>query len=348
MIRSTFGLCATIFVAVAWPAAAQVVPAGTANPHGKFVAPCEQCHLPDTWRPTRIAAAFKHAPNRFPLEGAHARVACTACHTRLDFTGLPTTCVSCHKDAHQGELGADCARCHSTRSFLDFSQMRRAHQATAFPLTGSHLAVDCRSCHVPRAAGQFSFVNLPTTCVSCHLNEYKQTTQPAHAAGGFPTTCENCHATTAWSGVGFDHSRTQFPLTGAHKPLACAACHADGIYRGKSTACVSCHRPDYNATTNPAHAAAGFPTDCASCHNTASWAGATFNHDAAFFPIYSGAHQGVWSSCSTCHVNATNYGVFDCLSCHTKSTTDSHHTGVSGYIYASPNCYSCHRTGRAG
>jgi hypothetical protein len=37
--------------------------------------------------------------------------------------------------------------------------------------------------------------------------------------------------------------------------------------------------------------------------------------------------------------------VFYCLSCHDKATTDSHHSGVSGYQYSSPACYSCHPTG---
>ena len=130
--------------------------------------------------------------------------------------------------------------------------------------------------------------------------------------------------------------------------LACAACHSDGVYAGKPTTCVSCHLTDYNGTTNPVHSTAGFPTACASCHTTSTWLGATFNHDASFFPIYSGAHQGRWSSCATCHTNPANYTVFTCLTCHTQLTTNGHHSGVSGYRYDSQACYSCHPRGRAG
>jgi hypothetical protein len=119
------------------------------------------------------------------------------------------------------------------------------------------------------------------------------------------------------------------------------------VYKGKPTTCVSCHQADYTATTNPNHAAAGFPTDCASCHTTTKWLGATFNHDASFFPIYSGTHAGRWSACATCHTNPTNYAVFDCLGCHTKTQTDSQHRGRTGYVYASPNCYACHPRGRS-
>src|SRR5262245_18089175 len=62
--------------------------AGTAKPHGEYTAPCAQCHLPDSWRPTKISPEFKHAPWRFVLEGAHARASCANCQKRLDFTGV--------------------------------------------------------------------------------------------------------------------------------------------------------------------------------------------------------------------------------------------------------------------
>jgi hypothetical protein len=320
---------------------------GTANPHGELKTPCAQCHLPDAWRPTKISPEFKHAPGRFALEGAHARASCASCHKRLDFTGVSSNCVSCHRDAHQGELGANCAKCHSSRSFLDMAPMRQTHQVTAFPLKGAHAAADCRSCHTPRAPGQQAFVNLPSTCQTCHLAAYQKTTNPPHVAGGFSRDCSTCHSTTGWQGKAFDHSITRFVLTGAHKTLNCASCHSDGVYAAKPTTCVSCHQTAYQATTNPNHAAANFSTDCATCHTTTAWTGNFVAHDASFFPIYSGAHAGKWASCATCHTNATNYTVFDCLSCHNKGTTDNQHRGRAGYVYASPNCYSCHARGRA-
>ena len=320
---------------------------GTANPHGELKMACAQCHLPDAWRPTKISSEFKHAPGRFALEGAHARASCVSCHKRLDFTGVSSNCLSCHRDAHQGELGANCAKCHSSRSFLDMATMRQAHQATAFPLKGAHAAADCRSCHTPRAPGQQAFVNLPSGCQTCHLAAYQKTTNPPHAAGGLSTDCARCHSTAGWNGRFFDHSLTKFALTGAHRTITCATCHSDGKYTGKATTCVSCHQTLYTATTNPGHALAGFSTDCASCHTTASWAGATFAQHASFFQIYTGAHAGRWSSCTACHANANNYKVFDCLSCHAKASTDARHVGRPGYVYANPNCYSCHPQGRS-
>ena len=43
--------------------------------------------------------------------------------------------------------------------------------------------------------------------------------------------------------------------------------------------------------------------------------------------------------CATCHTNPNDYSVFQCTICHTKSSTDSEHRGVGGYVYNSVNCY---------
>jgi DnaJ-class molecular chaperone len=159
--------------------------------------------------------------------------------------------------------------------------------------------------------------------------------------------CSSCHTTTAWLPGTFNHSATAFPLTGAHTAATCLSCHGDGVYRGKSTACVSCHQANYNQTTNPNHASAQFPTACASCHTTTTWLGATFDHDSRYFPIYSGKHRGKWSSCATCHTSPTNYQVFTCLTCHehNKTSMDDKHKSMSSYRYDSATCYSCHPRG---
>ncbi|HEU4990384.1 MAG TPA: hypothetical protein VFT41_11415 [Gemmatimonadaceae bacterium] len=393
------------------------------NPHGPTVTACGLCHRPDAWTPVAISKDFHHAPGVFPLDGAHAKAPCTACHRSLDFSQASTACASCHTDVHQGEFGNQCARCHTTRSFIDPAAMRRMHDLTRFPLRGAHAIAACESCHQPTGPGQAQYANRPTTCFGCHMRDYQQaknpdhvagaypqvctechsmvswqgaafdhsrtgfpltgahlavacnachgdgvykgkstacsschqadydkTTDPPHAAAGFPTACETCHSTTNWTSATFNHNNTAFPLTGAHAGTACSACHGDGVYKGKSTACVSCHLADYNGTNNPAHAAAGFPQTCGQCHTTSTWAGATFNHDASFFPIYSGTHQGKWSQCSDCHTAPSNYAAFTCMSggCHGQSTTDANHSGVSGYRYDATACYSCHPRGSGG
>ena len=168
-------------------------------------------------------------------------------------------------------------------------------------------------------------------------------------ASAFPLSCESCHTTVAWSPAAFDHSTTGFPLTGAHRSATCNQCHGDGVYAGKPTACVSCHQSDFNGAANPNHASAGFSTACETCHNTTAWSPSTFDHDAAWFPIYSGTHAGRWSRCAQCHPVATDFTTFTCLSCHPhddRATTDGHHTGIAGYSYDSASCYRCHPRGR--
>ena len=308
---------------------------------------CEDCHLPtsQTWH----QASFRH-PDTYPLLGAHARAACGDCH-KTTFRGTPRDCVACHRQDYNatrnpnhvaGGFATTCNSCHSMDAwrparFVD-------HSRTRFPLTGAHRQVDCAQCHI---GGRFA--GTPTDCFSCHQANYNSTSSPNHAAAGFPTSCQTCHNTSAWRPASFDHNRTRFPLTGAHRSTECARCHAGGRYAGTPTDCFSCHAANYNATSNPNHRAAGFPTQCQNCHTTNAWRPATFDHDGSFFPIYSGRHRGVWSSCQDCHVNAGNYAVFECINCHahTKSETDNNHREVGGYSYQSTACYRCHPRGTA-
>ncbi len=312
-----------------------------------FPTTCETCHSTTNW----TSATFNHSTTNFPLTGAHVSLACNACHGDGVFKGKPTTCVSCHQTdfnstsspAHAAAgFPTTCETCHST---TNWTSATFNHSTTNFPLTGAHLAVACNACH-----GDGVYKGKSTLCVSCHQTDFNSTSNPAHAAAGFPTTCETCHSTTNWTSATFNHSTTNFPLTGAHVSLACNACHGDGVFKGKPTTCVSCHLADYSATNNPIHSAAGFPQTCEQCHTTSTWSGATFNHDGSFFPIYSGSHQGRWSVCADCHTSVSNYAVFTCMSgsCHGKSSTDSNHSGVSGYRYDATACYACHPRGNGG
>jgi hypothetical protein len=179
--------------------------------------------------------------------------------------------------------------------------------------------------------------------VTCHLNDFKGTTNPNHVSAGFPQQCDVCHSTAAWSPATFNHNNTAFPLTGAHTTVACASCHVNNNYTTVPTDCYSCHKLDYSGTTNPNHVSVGFPTTCATCHSTTSWLGATFNH--TWFNMNHGGANGI---CATCHTNPNDYTVFQCTNCHTQARTDGEHQHVGGYVYNSVNCYGCHRNGGGG
>ena len=309
-------------------------------PHdaARFPTDCASCHTTTKWQ----GAPYDHNLTKFPLTGAHLPLTCQACHADQVFVGKATTCVSCHQPdwagtktpPHQAAgFPIDCTTCHTTAKWLGATF---DHSRTKFPLTGSHVPLTCLACHADQI-----YVGKPTTCVSCHQPDYTKTSQPPHQAAGFPTDCATCHTTTKWPGAVFDHNKTQFPLTGAHVATACMQCHADGVYRGKPTTCVSCHQPDYAKTSQPPHQAAGFPTDCATCHTTTRWPGAIFDHNKTQFPL-TGSH--VATPCMQCHADGVYKGKpTACVSCHQpdydKSSQPPHK--AAGFP---TTCTLCHAT----
>ncbi len=220
------------------------------DPHaGRLGSSCGRCHGSSQWRPT----TFDHARDaHWALQGAHAKLDCFECHTAsVAARKLKTTCVSCHKvdDLHRGQLGGDCARCHGTSSWR--TGVRFDHGRTRFPLSGLHVVVPCEQCHLTP-----QFTGTPRNCVDCHAAD------DIHK-GDFGRDCARCHSPVGWSLWRFDHQKeTDFPLTGAHAILGCAACHKRPADQVKlSTDCVSCHLPD------DVHLGQ-FGTDCERCHTT--------------------------------------------------------------------------------
>ncbi|MEO8031609.1 MAG: hypothetical protein ABJC74_15270 [Gemmatimonadota bacterium] len=337
-VQGALLIAAGFLLAAGRPAVGQTA---AVNPHGNLSAPCSACHRAEGWTPVRISAQFDHGKSGFPLTGAHAQANCRSCHRTLDFQGVPTTCATCHQDVHHGELGANCAQCHTVRSFIDQTTMVRNHQQTRFPLRGAHTTVDCRSCHQPTAQSQLRFVNRSTVCADCHLEQFRATTDPNHAAGGFPMDCEQCHATTVWQDARFNHDQTGFPLTGAHRAAFCKQCHADAVYHGKSSTCASCHQADYDGVSDPNHRQAGFATTCADCHTTTAWNPSSFDHSKTAFPL-TGGHRPL--ACSACHADgAYQTKPTACVACHQKDfdlTSNPNHKGA-GFP---TDCTVCHNT----
>jgi hypothetical protein len=303
---------------------------------------CTTCHTTTAWSPS----SFDHATTGFALTGRHLTAACSSCHATA-YAGTPTDCYSCHQTDFeavtdpnhvQQAFDHDCTICHSTSGWTPSTF---DHSATAFPLTGKHLEVSCTSCHASGYAGT------PTDCYSCHQTAFESASDPNHVLAGFSHDCTTCHTTSAWVPSSFNHSAaTGFDLTGAHAAASCVSCHATG-YTGTATNCYACHQTDYDGTSNPSHAAAGFPTDCQTCHTTTAWTPSSWDHDAQYFPIYSGAHNGAWSVCADCHTNPSSFKDFECINCHEHKQTDmdAKHSQVQFYDYVSTACYNCHPRG---
>ena len=320
------------------------------SPHGDdFEVSCSVCHSPEGWELDPEVYSFDHNSTELPLEGQHTSINCRLCHPTLVFSDAGTDCISCHTDVHGQTAGSDCARCHTPESWL-VTDITDIHMQGRFPLLGPHLIADCQDCHP--SASLLLFEPLSIDCFDCHQQDYNAATNPNHVLGNFSTNCLECHRMDAftWGGAGFTHYF--FPLTAGHAFFECNRCHTGTTYSDISSECVSCHQSDYNATSNPDHLAAGIHTDCAECHTTQpGWKPAEFTeHDALFFPIFSGKHMGQWENCIECHTNPDNYAVFSCTICHehNRADMDDKHLGeVAGYQYNSAACLECHPTGRA-
>ncbi|MCZ7601311.1 MAG: hypothetical protein M5R37_00455 [Melioribacteraceae bacterium] len=303
---------------------------------------CLSCH------PTGSGeGGFNHNTTNFPLTGSHITVDCQACHIS-GYQGTSILCEDCHQDDYLNapdhtSLGypMDCERCHSTTAW-EVSTFN--HSNTNFPLTGAHVTQICSDCH---SAG---FEGTSTLCFYCHTDEFNSAMNPNHQNLGLSNQCDECHTTDpGWSPAQFPNHNDYFVLLGAHLTVpSCADCHTID-YNTTPNQCIGCHESDYDSTTDPAHRSAGFTTDCEVCHNETSWTPATFDHDAQFFPIYSGEHNGEWNACSDCHTNQNNYSEFVCTNCHehNKTDMDNEHTGVEGYVFLSQECFACHPNGTA-
>ncbi len=223
---------------------------------GRLGEACGDCHDAVRWQ----AARFDHArETEFALEGRHGEITCEACHTSSPgIAELPTGCAGCHRpdDVHRGQEGEHCGACHGSSAWR--SEVRFDHDLGAFPLLGVHAAVPCEACHAAP-----TFRDAPRACVRCH-----GAADPHERRLG--ATCEACHNPSGWALWHFDHGgRTGFVLRGAHREVACEACHrtpVDGPSRDVSAPgdCVDCHRAD------DVHRGA-FGPRCGRCHGEVDW-----------------------------------------------------------------------------
>jgi hypothetical protein len=311
---------------------------------------CEQCHTVRGWM-VSLQQVQQHN-NRFPLTGAHAAVDCDSCHkgaANSKFQTMPTDCYSCHASDYKrasspnhltAKFSITCEQCHSTDNWMG---AKFDHSAVGFPLTGGHAMPprQCADCHINNN------YNLTTTsCVSCHLKDFRGTTNPNHVTANFSQTCQQCHNTTSWLDAAFNHNTTGFSLTGMHTvpPRQCTDCHVNNNYNLTVTTCVSCHLKDFQGTTNPNHVSQNFPQTCEQCHSTTSWLNATFNHNSTGFPL-TGSHTAPPRQCTDCHVN-NNYTITNtaCSSCHMKDYTNAL-TPVAHVAAGFPtSCETCHDT----
>jgi hypothetical protein len=251
-----------------------------------------------------LVTNFDHNKLEFKITGKHDGLKCAKCHTDArklgDFQATLQDCYSCHHndDSHGGQFGSDCAACHSVEGW---KPAKFDHNLAAFTLEGEHARVQCDECHVNNV-----YKGTPRDCYACHRQDDEHN-------GQFGTDCAVCHNPSNWEDADFDHSRSNFPLTGGHLDAACEQCHNTGQFTGLSTSCSACHG-------DPVFHSGMFGLDCAACHTTNNW-----------FAPYNGPHPGIadeggrgvnhgGASCRECHTQTLSTAT--CTACHDNNNPD--------------------------
>ena len=279
---------------------------------------------------------------------------CTKCHV-LGKQVYNSKCLDCHKEIvelinlgrgyHSSSevKNKDCWSCHSEhhgRNFriINFNPKGFDHNKTGFALTGSHLKLECSSCHTNKFITKDDFKKRPETylgleknCVSCHKDFHQ---------GTLGNNCSGCHNTEKFKpAAGFNHDKTDFKLIGSHKVVECVKCHPMEERNGEKfqefkgvsfSSCTPCHKDVHQGK---------FGINCQSCHNENSFHQinkSSFDHSKTNFPLL-GKHAFV--KCDDCHKTSisTKLKYEKCYDCHAD-----YHKGDFTENGVLKDCSSCH------
>ena len=299
---------------------------------------------------------------------------CISCHVnRLGGDIADNKCMDCHPDIkeridknigfHSGKT--ECHTCHGDHKgrdgfiFAPKDWLKTFdHSDTQYELIGGHKKPECRDCHTEmrqhfktkNPTTTESYLGAPTTCYDCHQNMYEHRFSKEDWLN-----CTECHSSGLenWKKMAkrmtFNHSKTDYPLEGLHKPVACTDCHQPDAERRRITTfaplsfndCRDCHYDVHEGK---------FGDNCQSCHSVyREWTNLSqakdpksatklkdFDHSKTKFPLL-GYHQA--TPCESCHTNpASNFKIskdkFDeCSDCHGFA---------HGVQFANEKCESCH------
>ncbi len=326
---------------------------------------CQACHTESDWKTT---PKFDHnIHTRYPIDGEHSKLNCLECHTTQDKNKkiiasvyrwpklTDKTCESCHKTPHTGQfskalLQKACTECHVTTGWFNMKNGKGFdHAKTRFPLTGSHEKVRCATCHGPQGKQIFKFKTVESKfCIDCHKNIHTQQFSTKINSNA----CFDCHSTVNFKQLKtFDHSKTKYPLEGAHEKLKCSECHVPTQIRialappnikssvpvtkpieltlaqfkfphvSKSD-CLSCHTDYHKKQLGPI---------CLDCHNLDTWKKVKFDHNKqSNFML---RHKHVDVKCIECHKPIR--GEFVKLKSETRQATK--------YKPIPDTCITCHK-----
>ncbi len=325
-------------------------PGPLAKPHAEFegLSKCSLCHAQGG-------------------DEDHFQEKCLACHTEL----APRVSKGLGFHGRLSDEKRDCKLCHHDHQGVDFKMVEWAPSRPAFPhgetgwaLKGGHAKLKCEDCHqlkriqaadirrwLDKHAGAETYLGLPTKCTACHFDEHRQQ---------LGDQCEQCHGEKGWTPApGFDHAKSDYPLTGKHKQVACVKCHElkpDAATPANAfpapvkkqfatytelafESCQDCHQDPHKGT---------FGDSCTKCHVTEGWRVIHSNeserafHDKTRFPL-KGKHADV--DCKSCHgpfkghaAKFKGLAFQSCSDCH----VDAHEGQLTATGLPKSDCDACH------
>jgi predicted CXXCH cytochrome family protein len=318
------------FLRLALPAALAVLWAAAPALSGQSDDDCLTCHGDSGLKTDQGRSLFVDSTRFTASIHGSAGISCADCHTDLKkFTDFP----------HAAKLmPVDCASCHDEAAAAIRESIHGMPHSGAEPII-----VHCKDCHgthdilpAKDAQSHTSPMNIPDTCLSCHLERVKTTLGPGFAGRykesvhfralsktglSFSATCLSCHSGHSVRTVGDPQSK----VSRRNIIRTCGTCHT-GIERDYLE---GVHGKDY------VKGSLDVPV-CTDCHN---------EHDIQSpEDLGSGVYATkVAAVCSRCHDNellARQYGL---LTSRLKTFSDSYHGTASKFGEVKvANCSSCH------
>ena len=184
--------------------------------------------------------------------------------------GTSTDCVSCHQAATtQGTtnpahaaagIPTTCETCHTGTPGSPPTSTTTRHGSPSPARTGRSCARGATSAASSRGPRR------PAPPATARVPDRQE---PEPRGEQLPDACESCHSTGAWRPASFvDHSKTRFPLTGAHQAVDCAKCHVGGQLAGHPAGLRLLPPGELPGHEEPEPRGGNFPTQCETCHTT--------------------------------------------------------------------------------
>ena len=315
---------------------------------------CATCHGITQWS----KAQFTHA-DQFPLIGSHGGLRCLQCHENTPgalAAIADASCAACHESPHGMQFATaipavlnvamfeeSCTACHDAThtSFRrpDAGMTSLQHDATGFTLVKPHDTQDCAECHKQLELPDEWAMHFPgrasDDCEVCHGDPHLSQFDTGLTQG----VCLKCHLPTAFRPTKYDiemHTHSSFPITGAHKAVACVSCHETNKdhmhFVPTPQACAECHEDVHKGRFDTAQYLA-IPTEktgCARCHVTTSFQSVSWT---------SGEHQ-LWTG----YILNGSHASASCAACHSGDGLE----GNDAFVVPDQSCASCHQDIHAG